>query len=153
MKVIFLDIDGVINSDNNYEKEYKSGRKFTHDLHLDAKCLKWLKNIVSDTCAQIVISSSWRYGDMQSIENLKLQLQNVGLDIYDKTPILNTVTRGTEIQTWLNTKSEENIIYVILDDDVDEFPEEQHFCRLIKCSPDIGLGEKEYLMAVRMLNE
>lgn len=58
MKVIFLDVDGVLNNVNTFikkQKEFKAGRKF---LELDDNNINNLKTIVDATDAKIVLSST-----------------------------------------------------------------------------------------------
>ena len=75
MKVIFLDIDGVLNSENHAKEMYammKEGKmtekKFhkTWDLPYEGT-LKPLKRIVDSTGAIIVLSSTWRIGGFKGI--------------------------------------------------------------------------------------
>ena len=54
IKVIFLDIDGVLNS-----LAYDRGRK-ENDGNIDETRLPLIKQIVDETQAKIVLSSSWR---------------------------------------------------------------------------------------------
>lgn len=60
MKVIFLDIDGVLNTAETYdriEEEYqKTGIK---KIEIDEFRLKYLKRIIDETGAYVVLSSSW----------------------------------------------------------------------------------------------
>ena len=88
MKVIFLDIDGVLNTN--------SDREISNDK------LKLLSELVSKTGADVVLSSSWRYGWNQPeknqpgtrIYNLKQLLKDndivikdtIGLDLTKSTP-------------------------------------------------------------------
>lgn len=54
MKLIFLDVDGVLNCHEPLEKEVECGR-----LHPDK--VTRLNALLRDTDAQIVLSSAWRY--------------------------------------------------------------------------------------------
>lgn len=56
MKVLFLDIDGVINK----FKFYKNGGL---DCTLDKDCIRRLSNVVEKTGCVIVISSTWKYSN------------------------------------------------------------------------------------------
>jgi hypothetical protein len=53
MKIIFLDIDGVLNCD-----ETPNPRKFPYII--DKKLLTRLRNLLERTNAKVVLSSSWR---------------------------------------------------------------------------------------------
>lgn len=61
MKVIFLDVDGVLNTSKTYEKINNSfkttGKK---ELDIDGFRLEYLKRIIDETDAKIVLSSTWR---------------------------------------------------------------------------------------------
>ena len=60
MKVIFLDIDGVMNCQEELlELYHKNGPSSDNTLPSPTKC-KLLKKIVDTTGAEIVLSSSWR---------------------------------------------------------------------------------------------
>ncbi len=126
MKVIFLDIDGVLNNDKTYRNiyyEYKIiGRK---RLDIDRFRLRLLKKIVEQTNAVIVLSSSWRLkGRRQNgflpltkkgIELVKL-FKKYGLSIYDITPYIDG-KRDVEIFYWLETTKDNIESFVILDDE------------------------------------
>jgi hypothetical protein len=121
IKVIFLDIDGVLNVMYPGRDEY--GRLF-HPEFVDN-----LKRIIDETDAKIVISSTWRYGGLQRMKDL-WEFRGLPGEVIDITIDCNVlvndgrfdyydeVKRGHEIQEWLDTHSNiEN--YVILDDDND----------------------------------
>ena len=91
MKVIFLDIDGVVNSlDNMWAAgriEYHNG-PFDRDKYghiFDERCVRWLRLILQETKSQIVISSSWKDSGLKVMQamwsitltlNLKMALQD-----------------------------------------------------------------------------
>lgn len=114
MKVIFLDVDGVMNS---YQNEW-----------LDLKCVDNLHMIVQATDANVVITSSWRDGWFKEADKKKLvspemaslekAMQDLGMEIYDKTrPQLAGVMdfRGNQIKDYLEENPEINN-FVIIDD-------------------------------------
>ena len=55
MKVIFLDIDGVLNS-----RAYDRKRNWDELTNIDESRLPLVKNIVDETGARIVLSSTWK---------------------------------------------------------------------------------------------
>ena len=55
IKVIFLDVDGVLNSDRTARRT-QSGYTF-----VDNRQMKNLKHIINMTGAKVVLSSDWRY--------------------------------------------------------------------------------------------
>lgn len=117
MKVIFLDVDGVLNSQSLFEK-------CKEDLvPIDEENIKYLKKIVDATGASIVLSSSWRYGwaehsdDVQDWCRLLVDtLEKYELKIIDKTEYLSNGRREDEIKDWLEKSSEPVENFVILDD-------------------------------------
>lgn len=97
MKVIFLDVDGVLNSDE-YFNSIKDQKINTIENQIDINKVKLLKQAVNTTGAKLVLSSSWRY--TKNANNLKALLLNYGM-IVDSTPFLNN-ERGKEIKKWLD---------------------------------------------------
>lgn len=133
-KVIFLDIDGVLNYTLWYYDDRNPGNLYGQEGDLDPLCIERVNNLCKEFNAKIVISSDWRIDS-----GCFNRLQKAGLDfIIDKTPITifgtygttYHFTRGEEIQMWLEWHpSVKN--YVILDDRTD-FTEEQqqHFIHI-----------------------
>ena len=86
MKVIFLDVDGVIRHDL-----YK-GTKEDHGI--DPEKLKLLKEIIDKTEAKIVLSSTWRRGidqtgkihNKESYYILEKVLKNHDIEIFSEIP-------------------------------------------------------------------
>ncbi len=107
-KVIFLDIDGVLNVYCEGRDEYGC----TFHKHFEDN-LSW---IIKQTKAKIVISSTWRFS---GLEILKEMWDKRGLpgEVIDITPDSNNLKRGDEIQHWLDNNKVIN--YVIVDDDND----------------------------------
>lgn len=130
MKVIFLDIDGVLNHELWFKNWIKYKKENINTIEkerrwFDPRCIELLNRLVRETNAKIVISSSWRLGS--SLEDLTNKLKSVGLvaDIIAKTPKLEfervgkTVPRGNEIAYWMEFTKNKIESYVILDDDSD----------------------------------
>ena len=62
MKVIFLDIEGVLNTKETYERICMTrGYTTMIDIEIDKFRLDYLKTIIDSTGAKIVLSSSFRY--------------------------------------------------------------------------------------------
>ncbi|MCR9263352.1 MAG: HAD domain-containing protein [Flavobacteriaceae bacterium] len=134
MKIIFLDIDGVMNNQlyfkSRHQSMVKNETREEYDLSMiDDRCVDLLNHVVEKTEAKIVISSSWRLG--RTVESLVSLFEAKGFkgEIIDKTPVLNykvfsnSVPRGCEIKAWIDMyeKNHDEKIhkYVILDDDSD----------------------------------
>lgn len=113
MKVVFLDIDGVMNTSETWGLREEEG--------ISSECCLNLNYIIENTDAHVVISSSWRLG--YTLDELKHILGLKGFQysdrIIDKTPVKrDTYLRGYEIQAWLDEHPEVTS-FVILDDDSD----------------------------------
>lgn len=126
IKILFLDIDGVLNNEIMYHKDsIRTSRPFPLD-QFDPECVYLLNDIVNKTGCKIVLSSSWRIEGKEAVNNI---FKQVGLpEIYDITPItLNRIemTRGEEIKEWL--KFRESVNYVIVDDDNDMLKEQEPY--------------------------
>lgn len=158
MKVIFLDIDGVLNTlDTFVRKKHLHG-----NVEIDEDRVLRLKQIIDETDAKIVLSSSWRvYYDDNLIPHGKgILLNNVlkqyELFIYDKTP--NKVgIREKEIQSYLDSHDIEK--FIILDDeisDLESFKDRgliQVHCNFQDFDPSRnGLLDKHVEMAINQLN-
>lgn len=125
MKVLFLDIDGVLNKDGTKEK----CEGFTGvDRRLLQKLTSWLETHPE---VNLVLSSTWRT-DPKFIAHL-LEL---GLNFYGYTPQLH-VDRGLEILSWL-TEHPEVKHWAVLDD----CQMKKVGSRLVLTSPKEGLQIK-----------
>lgn len=139
MKIIFLDIDGVLNS-RRYDRTRSSD-----EGNIDVTRLPLLKRIVDATGAKIVLSSSWRtHWDAdeglcdETGRELNPLFARFGLAIYDKTPAVSARDRDMEVRAWLATHSEEVEAFVILDDILTGWGDLTD--RLVRTSPMIGYG-------------
>lgn len=131
MKVIFLDIDGVLNSadyfDKVREKKDNPDNCMNHEKlnqQLNEEKVKLLKEIVDQTGAKIVLSSTWRilFNEKNNEKDphylfLEDTLNKYGLKIMSQTPYLSC-NRPAEIKAWLNNRvDKDDIVFVSLDDD------------------------------------
>ena len=114
MKILFLDIDGVVNCKTTQQRH----RGF---IGIDPYMAFLVGKIVEDTGAKVVLSSSWR-GWGESRDEVRKQV----VDFVDITPTLVGKGRGAEIQSWLDKhlKPLEIAKYAILDDDTDMLKEQ-----------------------------
>ena len=132
MKIIFTDIDGVLNEDTT------PTRTKSRMIFIDEEKLLRLKRIVDVTGAKIVLSSTWRYDRDDPKHNgdfleLREAFHNVGLDFYDFTPVdAIGIRRGMEIRAWLGLHRGEVGKFIILDDELFDFDERGLLPRLIK---------------------
>jgi len=142
MKVIFLDVDGVLSS---------MGPRGLCSQRLDM-----FAALVKATGALVVLSSMWRHPHCrEQLMRLRRELYKRGVELFDSTPVLNELIgtgllvkgtqRGDEIQTWLNQyrRGPEKVeAFVILDDDPnDEMGRLKP--HLVKCDGYKGLTQIE----------
>lgn len=152
MKVIFLDIDGVINPGNNMKRNARLKRT-CENMYFDPVCINHLKTLVAHSGARVVLSSTWRLPDELTLStahwvNLITCLSNYGIQLYGETgPSLST--RHEEINAWLSEHPDVES-YVILDDVNDDFQGE-NLRRLVLTNEIIGLTSSDVVKAERIL--
>ena len=148
-KIIFLDVDGVLNSMTFARRmRDEEGISIFRDDILDRHCISLLKDIVEKTGAKIVVSSAWRRIPT-SYSHLKEWLAEYEMDVHDRTPYVGG-ERGNDISAWFNRHPGE-YRYVILDDDSDMTV---HMDRLVQTSfHDRGLTRKLADRCIEMLSE
>lgn len=151
INIIFLDVDGVLNSINNLIKVYEK----THRQHsgynypFDEECLNNLCFLVEETNSKIVITSTWRRHE-KGIKVLldKLEEYNLADKVIGYTPILNK-TRGKEIKKFLSTLDYKPN-FIIIDDDTDM---DDLISYLINTNPYFGLTSENVDNGIKMLNK
>ena len=147
MRIIFLDIDGVMNSVDTTLAF--SGGGLNRKKRLDPVSIGLLKKLCDETNAKIVISSTWRLGrTIQDFIDIFSTYNWKDAPVIGKTVVLNYKgrTRGDEIQCWI----EENNVqeYVILDDDSDMLQSQKH--RFVHVSNVNGFRSKHYCQCLRL---
>lgn len=171
MKVLFLDIDGVLNSfdnqfalefnwkcDTNYKSraELKSKSRDEYGTLFDERCVNWLRYIIKKTDCKIVISSTWRLSGIEALKKMWSKRMLPG-EIIGITPIETPIeiyqkyyndmaVRGFEIQTWLDSNKVDS--YCIVDDEADMLPGQ----KFVKTSGRIGLNYETAKSIVHILN-
>ena len=150
-KIIFLDIDGVLNSDAfaDYMLEEDNIDIFNEDM-LDERAIIQLKKIVMATDAEIVLSSSWRW-EKELRDKVHHQLRAKNIDFVDTTPleINTTLSRGMEIKVWLDDHPEVEQ-FVILDDD--DLRIQEYLPYHVKTTFRYGLTREKAAEAIKILN-
>ncbi len=169
-KYIFLDFDGVLNSENNFSKLQQQGLPFA-DMYgylFDSSAVECLRKIIEQTNAEIVVSSTWRIEGLQHLQTM-WEERNLPGKLHSVTPFcqlpfididmdidellekgkISCGSRGTEIAEWLSTKSPREYTYVILDDLNDMLPEQkEHF---VQIDPKTGITEKNIPEIIEIL--
>lgn len=142
LKVIFLDIDGVMNNESCFTTQRMDP--------IDPNAIKLLNRLVMDTDACIVISSSWRIG--HPLHYLQIIFERAGFEFPERIIgatmeiIGHDKTRGQEIAMWLEQVPVDS--FVIFDDDDDMEPVQDH---LIQTTFEQGLLQEHIDKAKEML--
>ena len=154
-KVIFLDIDGVLNTKSSFGQ----GKKDKYGYKFDPNSVNNLAKIIEEIGADIVISSSWK---CMGVLKLQRMWKDRGLPgrIVDVTPdfmsdklLMNEelgnmdhlCNRGCEIKRWLMQHKDEEVQYVIIDDMDDILLEQQAY--FIQTDPEIGISAIDVVKA------
>jgi len=151
MKVIFLDVDGVLNSLKTCIANGGYPFELTEYAAFDQNAIKLLQRFCDSSGVQVVMSSAWRM--YNSVEDFR---EHLGLPVIDLTP-MNLMGqyrfRGYEIEEWLETHKDLGIThYCILDDNSDMTPDqiENHF---VQTDENEGFLWKDYLKMCKILDE
>lgn len=149
-KVVFCDIDGVLNNDDylSYCIETEGYDPILLD-ELDPRNIYNLKLILEATQAFLVCSSSWRW-DKNAFQKANQQLKHFNIEFLDTTTLTidTTLSRAIEINTYLEEHPEIKN-YVILDDAVlsdklQPYQVKTNFC--------FGLMRQDVNSAIQILN-
>lgn len=135
IKIIFLDIDGVLNGYGPAQvrtwqffqkiglgRWYKKHRRDPFGVHPEK--VRRLAGLIRKTGARIVMSSSWRHGywqrDYGKLSSREKQLHDLfeksGIEVMDITPARND-GRDMEIKEWLLLHAGQVENWIILDDE------------------------------------
>lgn len=111
-KILFLDVDGVLNSEQTLRKSNRVGGD------IDPYMVLLVHRIIEATKCEVVLSSSWRHTEHSRNEIMK------AVPFVDITPNCCTGIRGCEIYSWINRnidhkERDTSFRYAILDDDSD----------------------------------
>lgn len=156
--LLFLDIDGVLNSENTNFGIYEEP--------LDPVNIEPFNRIIAVAAPRIVISSTWRF--FWSVDSLRDSFREAGIrgEIIGATPSLHDpmdeaaaaefeITRGQEIFAWFKEESgrdphQPDCRFVILDDRTDLEP---YLDQLVLTRMSEGLTESHADRVIEMLGE
>lgn len=166
INIIFLDVDGVLNSMAYFESLGKENRQSGYNRISDFH-LQMLAKIYHTCDAKIVLSSTWRelnnktdmsvYPMYQYLVN---SLAKYNMKIMSQTPVIH-MNRPLEIVSWLNNREDrDNIRFVSLDDDFSKKDYDKYgigdclvhtkfFCHKLS---EGGLQQEHVDKAIRILN-
>ncbi|MBE6251947.1 MAG: hypothetical protein E7109_00315 [Bacteroidales bacterium] len=166
-KVIFLDFDGVLNTENYQAQLRDAGEPCWDDFGqvFDPEAVENLKMILEAVPdALLVINSSWKLEGIARMKELwkvrglpgKIHsvtpdyvpdLLNIDLDNYDNITLL--AGKGNEVKQWLEENAPEDCKYVILDDVPDFLPDQNP--HLILTNTKTGITMEDAVMAIEIL--
>lgn len=158
-KYLFLDIDGVLNSENFYETSqdeqireffYKYPNLSEYDWWIlscyDPVAVKRLNRLIEETNCKLIVSSSWRVDSRLPTIFIKIGINH---RIDGVTPYLPGQDRGVEIKQFLD-EIKGDYVYCILDDDSDMLMEQEPYFINVSCVT--GLTDEDVNKAIKILN-
>ena len=137
---IFFDIDGVLNSLEWYMHN-SPGNLNGQEGDLDPKCIERLNRICSETGAYLVMSSDWRYDFNCSCKRLYksgltgLIIGHTEMSIFSPREL----SRGKEIQNWVDQNLTKENHWCIIDDRTDMIPGQPFF----EINQEVGLTDED----------
>lgn len=161
-KVLFLDIDGVLNS-NFWNESHQ--REISDGTLIDEEKIKILALLVKKTNAKIILHSGWRFWFDDELKPLRTEaerlaalLEKEGLSVNGLTPDLTTeeirrtkkfsLVKADEILLWLKLHNDVTE-WVVLDDlDLHNDQIEQH---QVKTDQTVGLTLEDIEKAEKIL--
>lgn len=171
MNLVFLDIDGVLNSEKwantfgwGFPTKFKKGpyfggvQKDVKNAKLDPSAVFLLNTICKASNTKVVISSTWREYDTSLIfwndlfkEILNSLSKKSNIDIIGFTPLLKGKSRGLEISKFL-ADFDEGVDHMVILDDIDDDLSVLYPLNFIKTNDEFGLGLRETRAAKRILS-
>ncbi len=152
MKVIFLDIDGVLNDNNTYNTD----RTPVGFCGIEDRFIALLKEIIDQTGAIIILCSSWKdfwedetFPDKKYLDEKfdKFEMKIAGITKDD------WVNRGEGIFNYL-TENKDIENYVVIDDDIfGDYEEFGILDHLVKTEEEFGITKEDVLKAIEILNK
>lgn len=144
MKILFLDLDGVLNS----QRSCTAFGGYPMELHescWDQVAVALIRRLC-DAGVQCVLSSAWR-----KTHHFQRVAKAFRLPIIGATPSAPTGRRGEEIQEWLRENSAMGITHwAIVDDDADMLTGQM--ARFVQTSRDTGLSLQNFRDLCRILD-
>ena len=143
-KIIFLDYDGVLVTDRGqkYHLETNGTLRDDHGALFDPECVKYLKEIIDATDAEIVVTSTWKME--MGLEGIRQMWCDRALpgNVIGVTPDIDPIHRGAEIAAWLDTCGEDCRYAIIDDTPFTDFFREEQLPHLFKVDERTGIDEE-----------
>ena len=135
MKVLFLDIDGVVNRAGTRQR-------YRGFMGIDPFLASMVGKIILDTGAAVVLTSTWRH-----FQGGREEVDRHVYKTFDVTPIADTGFRGEEVKMWLDEHPEVTR-YAIVDDDSDFYADQP----LFKTNWQTGITDEVAQQVTEFLN-
>ena len=125
MKLIIIDIDGVLNNGDTTERvRPPEGGSY---IGIDPILMERFRTIVIKTDAHIVLSTTWRKFEFFR-DHLLEKMGDIASRVIGDTPVLDWKSRAEEINAWISSHPEIKIDkFIVIDDlgcdDLDSFGE------------------------------
>lgn len=178
-KIIFLDIDGVLNCEHAYKNGFcRHDGIYGHEFYPPSKEL--INKLIEETGAQVIISSTWRLSGLEEMQNLwkdrGMTGEMIGITCTSHTRYSNGDSdahfRGLEIDNWLKRERFYDIFYskevqrdvceksnisnyIIIDDDSDMlYNQREHFVHVLPAPRNtMGFTQLHYRQAKKILSQ
>ena len=151
-KIIFLDFDGVLNTEYYQGLLQFQGKQWQdqYGAFFDPRAVRQLKRVIDTTDADIVVESSWKYLGLEAMQEL-WRVRNLPGRVIDITPSLtDNASKGEEIAAWLSEYAMPDTRYVIIDDEYVVLDSQIPY--FILTNPYEGLTEEHADRAISILH-
>lgn len=167
-KVVFLDFDGVLNTEYNQNMLRYHGKAWrdVHGALFDSEAVAQLKRIVDETGAEIVIESSWKYLGLEAMQQMwaERNMPGVVIDITSSSPSDNWLLsanlddmdpancnwKGAEIASWIADNLNAEARFVIIDDEYVIL--DSQYAHFVQTNPYNGITPELADKAIEILN-
>lgn len=154
MKIIFLDVDGVLNCSS-------TTRGWGKMRFVDTRKMYRVREICERTGAKVVISSSWRWGSCEDAspwdkvqwEALLHEFDKHRIPVIGHTPFSFDNNRGNEIRTWMKMQEERIEEFVVIDDIVCDLTRFVSVGRVVQTVDAWGLTKAKMEECIKILGE
>lgn len=164
MKILFLDIDGVLNCDESQraaDEQFAYMTEVPDELYgpsqLDRSRVELLNQVVDATGCKLVVSSTWRQRYIIGELNALLRSQGLTGNLYQYTPRPFQLTpggpwskRGNEIESWLFTTTKDITSWAVVDDGEVKLSDPT---RLVRTEMAFGLEQAHVETLIKLLGD
>lgn len=172
-KILFLDIDGVLNYMPDREslldlKINLGYDKFQHEIYgFSERLVNYLRMIIDATDCKIVFSASWRYFKDHYIEGSDWRKTLADLLVVDQSIFIGNTPdissgwdiggvsrrRGSEIKMWIDCNTEPGKYkFCVIDDEIGDIISVLPKKNVVHTDMRVGLTQNDVEEAIRILN-